>query len=559
MSSPAPASAKPSFPWISCLQMLAVLGAVFGLYRLVRIPAEHIIVPDLRSWSFLASAFVKSLSHGPFWLGVALAALFSWQHRDLRSWRGFFPGGRIHYVVWMIIFILTWTTSLYPYNHFYGQAHLLDRSVILLLGLLTLRRPSFLPLLMFGVMYSYLQWRGTGLSDAEFTNRKMILDMAYMLAAAGLARPWIQKWLPERLPMLTVAFIGANIIHYWLPGLAKLEIGQNWVDWLFNDDLYNLTISTFLYGWNLLWDEAGVIKLHASLQPLAVPLKLFVIFIEVALLAAFWNRRWFVLLAAGRALLHMGIYVFSGDTFWNWILTQLAIVAAFWHQQPEDERPAAGGSLRLFSTPVMLASMAYMLITAHSHKASTLGWFDSQITERYALHAVMEDGRRLYITPTFFEPYDFPMIQAQFHHLQLTDGGTKGEKILTRTFGAIHEWEKAHQMRGVTDVEEARALIQKLGTLGKKPAQDIQLVPMFDEFVRTWMKNYQAQKGTLASILHFLSPPLHAYVYSTEPPEKTYNGEPGVKKVEVEFQRILFDGKAYRDLDRRVIREISID
>jgi hypothetical protein len=544
----------------SCLQMLAVLGVIFGLYRLVRIPAESIVVPDLRSGSILWSALMKSLGHWPFWLGVSLGGVFAWQNREWRTWRGFFPGGRVHYVVWAIVIILTWTTTLYPYNYFYGQAHLVDRLAILLLGIVTLRRPSVLPLLMFGVMYSYLQWRGTGLADAEFTNRKMILDMAYMLAAAGLARHWLARFLPEKLPMLTVAFIGANIIHYWLPGLAKLEIGENWVDWLLNDDLYNLTISTFLYGWNLLWDQAGVIRLHESLQPFAVPLKLFVVFIEVALLAAFWNRRWFVLLAAGRAMLHMGIYVFSGDTFWNWILTQLAIVAAFWHKEPEDDAPhTVPGSLALFSLPVMIASMAYMLITAHSHKASTLGWFDSQITERYALHAVMEDGRRLYITPTFFEPYDFPMIQAQFHHLQLTDGGTKGEKILTRTFGAIHEWEKAHQMRGVKTVEEARPLIQKLGTLGKNPTQDVKRIPMFDEFLRTWMKSYQAQKGTLASVLHFLSPPLHAYVYSTHPPEKTYQGEPGVKKIEVEFERILFDGKAFHDIDRRVIREIMME
>lgn len=547
-------------PWKQCLGTLVVLGVIFGLYRLVRLPAEHIVVPDLRSGSFLLSALVRSLTHWPFWLGAALGGVFAWQNREWRSWRGFFPGGRVHYVVWAIIVILTWTTALYPYNHFYGQAHLLDRIVILILGVATLRRPSVLPLLMFGVMYSYLQWRGTGLADAEFTNRKMVLDMAYMLGAAGLARPWLARWFPSHLPAITVAFIGANIIHYWMPGLAKLEIGQNWADWTLNDDLYNLTISTFLYGWNLLWDQAGVIRLHEALQPFAVPLKLFVVFIEVALLAAFWNRRWFVLLAAGRAMLHMGIFVFSGDSFWNWILTQLAIVAAFWSKEPEDDpdRAPAGGIV-LFSLPMMLTAMAYMLITAHSHKASTLAWFDSQITERYALHAVMEDGRRLYITPTFFEPYDFPMIQAQFHYLHLTDGGTKGEKILTRTFGAIHEWDKAHEMRGVTDVEQARALVQKLGTLGKKPRDDVKLISYFDQFLRTWMKNYQAQKGTLADVLHFLSPPLHAYVYSTHPPEKTYHGEPGVKKIEVEFERILFDGKAFHDMDRRVIREITME
>lgn len=540
--------------------MLLVLGVVFGLYCLVRIPAESMVLPDFRSGSFLLSALLRSLGDGRFWLGVVLGGIFAWQNREWRTWRGFFPGGRLHLVVWAILIILVWTTALYPYNYFFGRAHLIDRMVILLLGAATLRMPSIFPLLLFSVLTSYLQWQGTGLADAESTNRKMILDMAFMIAAAGLARPWIARRLPARLLMLTVVFIGANLIHYWLPGLAKLKIGENWADWALHDDLYNLTVSTFLYGWNLLWDQAGVIRLHGTLQAFGVPLKLFVIFIEVALLTAFWNRRWFVFLAAGRALLHMGIYVFSGDTFWNWILVQLAIVAAFWRREPEDDAasaPSAGGTA-LFSVPVMLCSMAYMLITAHSHKASKLAWFDSQITERYALHAVMEDGRRLYITPTFFEPYDFPMIQAQFHHLHFREDGTGGEKILTRTFGAIHDWEAAHQMRGIATVDESRAMVQKLGTVSAKPLREAKRNLQFDEFLRTWMKNYQERKGTLADMLQWLSPPLHAYVYSTHPPEKTYRGESGVKNIEVEFERILFDGKAFHDIDRRVIRLIPM-
>ena len=101
-------------------------------------------------------------------------------------------------------------------------------------------------------------------------------------------------------------------------------------------------------------------------------------------------------------------------------------------------------------------------------------------------------------------------------------------------------------------------MVKKHGNLGRYPTQDVKRIPLFDEFLRTWIKNYQAHKGTLAEVLHLLSPPLHAYVYSTHPPEKTYQGEPGVKKIEVEFERILFDGKAFHDMDRRVIREVTM-
>jgi hypothetical protein len=559
-------SPEDRFPWITSLQTLGVLAVVFGLYRLVRIPVEALTVADFKAGSFLLSALQRGAGRWPFWLGTVLAGVFAWQNRGLRSWRGFFPGGRIHFVVWTLVIILVWTTALYPYNYFYGRAHLADRLVILVLGVVTLLRPAAFPALLFASLHSYAQWRGTVLPDAEMTNRKMILDLAFMLGAAGLARPWVARWLPGALPALTVAFIGANLIHYWIPGLAKLSIGKHWLDWTLNDNLSHLTVSTYLYGWNLLWDQAGAIRLHEVMQPFAVPLKLYVVLVELTLLVAFWDRRLFVLLAAGRALLHAGIFVFSGDTFWNWILIQLAIVAAFWRAAPEDDpgppaRSAAGGRVfpALFSTPMMLCSMIYMLLAAHSHNASKLGWFDSQITERYALHAVMEDGRRLYITPTFFEPYDFAMIQAQFHFLHLDDGVVPGEKILTRTFGAIHQAEVDHQMRGVKTVEEARAKIRALGSAGMDPSKEVKLIPRFELFLRTWMRNYQARKGRLADTLHFLSPPLHAYVFSTRPEEKTYQGEPGVKKIEVEFERVLFDGKAFYDIDRRVVQEVMME
>ncbi len=569
MISPAsalPASPARTIPWMGCLQILAVLGLTFGLYRLVRIPAEALPTADFASGSFLLSALMRSLGRGSFWMGVLLAGAFAWQHRSLRTWRGFLPGGRLHYVIWALLIILVWTTALYPYNFFYGRAHLVDRLAILALGAAALTRPAALPVLLFAALHSYSQWRGTGLADAEFTNRKLILDMAWMLGAAGLARPWVLRLAPGAMPALTVTFIGANLIHYWIPGLAKLEIGKDWLDWTLNDDLYHLTVSTWLYGWNLLWDQTGVIRLYQALQPLSVPLKVFVVFIELTPVVAFWNRRWFVFLAAGRTLLHVGICLFSGDTFWNWILIQLAIVAAFWKSDPGDGAAATPGGPAdgqafpaLFSTPMMLCSMVYLLLTAHSHNASTLGWFDSQVTERYALHAVMEDGRRLCITPTFFEPYEFAMIQAQFHFLHPRSGINEDERILTRTFGAIHDAEVDHQMRGVKTVEEARARIRTLGKPGSHSSQNSKLEARFDGFLRTWMRNYQAQNGALAATLHFLSPPLHAYVFSTRPPEQTYQGEPGVKKIEVEFERVLFDGNAFHDLDRRVIREVTME
>jgi hypothetical protein len=563
-SSPAPSAPASRFAWQPLLRTILVLGMIFGVYRLLRVSAERLPWPDFTSGSFLVGSLLVGVKAWKFWLGVALGGIFVRQHWQLRTWRGFFPGGDLHLIVWMLIFVLAWTTALYPYNFHYGQAHLLDRFLILALGVTTLLRPAFFPIFLFTALQSYNQWPTTALGNPEQTNRKMVLDMAYLLFATGLVRPWIKRFLPGTGQALTIAFVGANLIHYWIPGLAKLEIGSDWLDWTLHNDVGNLIISCYQHGWNLLWDEAGAIRLYVLTAPLGMALKLFTVFIELALLVAFWNRTWFVWLGIGRTLLHLGIFVLSGDIFWNWVLMQVAIVAAFWRDKPQDDADEVEAAQSLgrptwaiFSLPVTLLSVVYILLTSHSHKASELGWFDSHVTERHNLYAIMKDGRRLYITPTFFEPHDFAFIQSQFQFLQ-NQGRREGPKVLTRTFGGIHDHEVARQVRAAMTVEEMRPLIEKLGLGSRYPKEDVLKTPAFDLFLQTWMKHHREQNGTIAAVLHFLSPPLHDYVYSIKPAAETYQGEHPVTKIEVEFERTLFDGKAIHLMDRKTIREIPI-
>ncbi|MCA1962595.1 MAG: hypothetical protein LDL31_01465 [Prosthecobacter sp.] len=552
-----PSSRGPRPFLLQTLQLVLSMALVFGLYRLVRLPMEGMSRVGFANASFLLSSVLAGVKTWKFWMWLALAGVFFATNWRVKGWRGYLEGGRLHWVIWAVVGVLAWTTSLHPYNFFYDQAHLVDRAIILSLAALTLWRPAFFPLFFWAAWCCYAQWYHPAFKDPELTNRKMVMDMAYVLFACGLLRPWLTRLPAFTAQALPLAFLCANMISYWMPGLAKLEIGSNWLDWTLHDDLTHLMVSTYLHGWNLLWDQEGAIRLHQALQPLGLPLKLYTVFIELALLAAFWNRRWFVLLAAGRALLHVGIMVLSGDTFWNWIVIQSAIVAAFWKPQPQEQASSSGTS-NLFTPTATLATAIYILLTAHSHKASTLGWFDTQLTERYNLYAIMEDGRRLYIVPTFFEPYDFAFIQSQFHFLQY-GGSTEGPKVLTRTFGASHDAQSARLMREAKTPDEARAVIESHGHASLEPKVDINRPQEFENFIRAWMRNHAARQNSgLVKTLHFLSPPLHAYVYSTRPEKETYLGEQPVRAVEVEFERIYFTGEDFVEMDRRTLKTIPI-
>ncbi|TDU66606.1 hypothetical protein EI77_03701 [Prosthecobacter fusiformis] len=547
---------------LAMLQTLAAVLLVFGMYRLFRAPVGGWLRADYDSSSFLFSALLKNVTNLSFWGSMLLAAGFAWANRKQRAWGELLPGGRMHWVVAGLIVVLAWTGGLYPYNFFFGQAHWMDRTAILLLGLAAWRLPAFFPLLLYAVMVSYLQWRVQPLTDAEFTNRKLVLDMAWVLCAAGLARPVIQRWLPRAVYAGTLALLNACLIHYWIPGLAKLKIGMHHLDWLMNDELFNLTASTCVYGWTAFWNQEQLSLFLETVVPFGLPLKLFVLIVELALVTAFWSRRWFVCLSLGRVMLHAGIFVCSGDSFWNWILLQLAVTMAFveWPSRkkdlvsaaPETSRtgPAAPVALPFFSWQTAIVAAASLLLTANSHMASNLAWFDSQLTERYNFYAVMQDGRRLYINPDFFEPYEFAFIQSQFHYFH----EKQPEKILTRTFGAIHDAKVAQEVRQARTPEQMRLMIDKHG----KEVRDPKRVAAFSVFLNRWFSHYWTWEGQASRTLHFLSPPLHAYVLSKAPPEQTYHGEKGVLRIQIEFERTFFDGQNFREMDKRIVHEVSL-
>ncbi|SKA79640.1 hypothetical protein SAMN02745166_00521 [Prosthecobacter debontii] len=546
--------------WLACIhnlpaaaQTLMAMLIVFGLYRLFRQPVSGWARADYTAQSFLLSLLAENALKPAFWGSLLLAGGYAVFNRDLRSWGDLLRGGRMAWVAWTLIGVLVWTGSLYPFNFYFGQGHLVDRGIILLLGLVSLRFPACFPALLYAVVVTYLQWRVPGLSDAEYTNRKMVLDLAWVLCAAGLARPLINRCLPKATYAFTLACISAALIHYWIPGVAKLKVGLDSWDWLLHDDLFNLSASTFVHGWSAFWDEEGLVRLLAFLQPLALPMKVFVLVVELALITAFWNRRWFVLLSAGRVMLHAGIFFFSGDSFWNWIVLQIALTAAFieWPrrgQGDEKSAPTMGAEMRLFSWQSGAVAAVYLLITANSHMASNLAWFDSQVTERYSVYAVMKGGRRLYVKPDFFEPYDFAFIQSQFHFLL-------PEKVLTRTFGAIHEARVAQAAREARTVEAVRGLIATHG----KVQIDAKRTASFDGFLKRWFAQHRALEGVLPKTLHTLSPPLHAYVLSKETPDHTYQGEHPVERLEIEFERTLFDGERFVEMDHRVVHTVSLN
>lgn len=540
-----------SAKWWEGLVLAGAMGLMFVLYRYFRILMQpiHKNRADYTDPVFLWSSFFNSLSDWKFWLGLLTAIAIAFFCRKLKRWKDFTPGTRMQWMVWTLLLVSLWSSAFYPINYYYGQVHLLDRLVLIALGLACFRWPTVLPFFTWAVLVSYLQWR-LPIGDPELTNRKLPVDLLLSLNAALLLWPW--KAFPRRAIVLTL--VSVVLIHYWIPGLAKFAIGEDrpW-DWLLVNKAMNMMLAATQLGWTVLWDENGAASLWQLLIWMDTPLKIFVLVVELGLLLSFWSRRVLLAFTASRILLHLGILFFSGDTFWNWTLLGIGMMAAFWPERIKnkdaDQANHKSQIEPLFGWVPMLVVVVFILFASRSYDASPLGWFDSRLSERYDVWVVTESGQRRQMDPNFFAPYEFLFIQSKFHYLPGTG------KVLVRTYGAVHDPEAARDLRAAHTIEEVRNVIKQRGEKlhNKKKAEGL------DKFLKTWFHNHESMAGTVwTPVFSALHPPPHALAFPAG--DQAYDPEKDgrVEAVEIVFERQWFDGQKITRMDTEVIHELKI-
>ena len=363
--------------------------------------------------------------------------------------------------------------------------------------------------------------------------------------ACLLVSAW--KRFPRRAFFFTL--VSVVFIHYWIPGLAKFDVeGEKSWTWLTANQPLNMMITGTMLGWTVFWDETGAIQLWHAMEWMALPMKLFVLLVECGLLISFWNRKTLLAFTAGRLLLHIGILIFSGDTFWNWQLLAIGMLVAFWprRKRPDDALPEES----LFGWVPMIVTAIFVMLTANSWKASPLGWYDSRLVDRYDLEAITESGERRLMDPYYFAPYDFTFIQTMYHYLP------EAPAVLTRTYGAVHDVETATVMRAAETPGDVRMIVEKYGETHHSKKRADGLV----NTIQRWTENRQRIGETgLVKFLHLVSPPPHAFSFPAESNPYDPETDGPIREYEIVFERTWFDGEAFVTFDRQPLRRIPIE
>lgn len=442
----------------------------------------------------------------------------------------------IKYFIVAVELIIAWAFSNYEFNFLYNQPHVLDRVLIIILALLILVHPYFLPLFTLVAFVIFSQFLHAGIGPYTQLDKQPVFDLLILASVFVILRLFV------RIKTVPFVFLALCLLasFYFVPGLGKLQIGPLPWSWLLENKLHNLFVSSYVNGWLGFADQATILSLANVLQPLDVPFQAFTLIIEVGMLFIVVRKRLSIALLLGAMGLHIGILAASGIFFWKWLLVDAAFLLLLWQNRAE---PALH---QMFNPRYGLLSMVLILFSPYFFRPATLAWFDTPLNNVYHLEVVDSEGSTHRVDAGYIAPYDVIFAQNRFYYLSETD-------VLTYTYGSTSDYNLAQALEDAGTDEVISELKRTFGS-NWYIAQDAQ---NFDRFIQSYFHNLNAGISTQGRQVLPLLPLAPHHIHSFPAGDLGLIRFP-IREVRVRFQEVYYDGEALRILQDRLIREILI-
>lgn len=526
---------------------LAFFGVAFeAAFRALEAAVPHAIY-DAPSYT------LALLEQRPAFLLAALLALV------LAAWSAT-PGGRrrlawsehdgiggMRWVVLGTMVALAWPYAAYPYNHYYDQAHLWDRGLVLLFMLLTLRSPAWIFFFALQVVISRVQTHHPVSSIHRIPDE---LPFRVLGAVAGFAlwnllAAWLRSrrdggrpaWLrPLSAPIGTHTLVFAVLCllgsYYVYAAVGKLELGAQPLDWVRHNHLENLFVAAHLNGWNGSLSEARVLELAHLIRPLSVPISAATLALELGM-GLLLARRWLTVLLLVAAIgMHLSIVAMTGVFFWTWALVDGCVAAWLIRHRRAAELDRIYTPARALLSVLVIAAL---VIVAGQNR---FAWWNTKWTTFLELQAVDREGEVRVIDYSDFSPYVLVTFWKPY------GPSTPG------LYGATMRQDVALQLESAEpEALEAQADARWIARRGPQTRGGA-----LDEFVQRYFRNRNRNLGR--NILALPPPPT---LRMRSPREGIpYRGEAPVERVRVRFVEVFYTGSSLYPLRDTIVHTISI-
>ncbi len=506
----------------SWLFQFGALAAMFALLH----PLFHRMLRARESAFMDSFALDGVFSFSPVWALLILFVLLLVFDRRVR-WKR--TGGRWLRPFFIVsILWITWSVGALGVNYYTGQPYWLDRILLLVLFLLSIKTPAFVVPLLIGLLFFQAQQRISA-GQLEITDRFPLFDMQVILVA------WLalRLWLPMRARTLLWFLLAVQAVNYLAPGIAKMTVGGDFrpLEWWTSNPMHMFPATSSHHGW-FFWFEPSTVESIIRMTLLIAPLiGAFTFFVEIVCIPMSLFRRGAMIALTAQIMLHLGIFSMTGIFFWKWIALDAALLWAVGRSRPRrDWRRVAAMALLIAAYPLY-------------HTPRYLGWMDCSVSEQYFFEVQTPDQKWYRVEQSDMSPCDITFEQGEFHYVNR-------EKVVCRIWGTIHEYDLAATVNATRSEAEVREVIAQRGQVhyNEKRAADL------DKFLVTWFGNVSEAQGRY-KWFKVLVAPNHMQARSGEP---RYDFETPVQRVRIRFQRSYWDGERLALIDDTIVREIHI-
>lgn len=335
---------------------------------------------------------------------------------DVLGWSNTDSIGGLRWFAFSLVVALCWSYAAYPYNYYYGQAHLLDRWLVVLLALGTLRSPLLIPLFLFELMISRGQLRHPINSLAPITEE---LPIRLLCIIAGLAlwnlvassqrfangsertRRENRGSVFSRIPthVLVYALLCILGCYYGFAGIAKLTIGESLLDWARDSHMENLFVGAYLNGWPLIDSQESLLSMARIVRNLSVPIATATILLECGMIFVLAHRVGTIVLVGSILMMHLGIVAMTGIFFWQWVVVDISLAIWLWWIR-EDETLGA-----IYSTRNAVASVLIIVTLIWTFGVNRFTWWNTKWYSVLEVEVLDDEGRRYRVDYGDFYPF----------------------------------------------------------------------------------------------------------------------------------------------------------
>lgn len=423
---------------------LALVLATFALFTVVEHLARATAVvtaADLGRPSLLvAAASQRWWALVPLAVGAVAAAVLR-PRRLLAPWGELEQGRALRWFAGVLVVLLTWQASCYPYNWLAGRLHGADRLVVVALAAAALARPAFL--VPFAVVVRIVAEQFLLPFDTPAGRNIDDLLVLVVLAVAAGHLVYLITGRNRTAPVLLVA--GAALAaHFFVPGKGKVVIG-----WLTHGDLGDLPISSYAAGWRGGGDGSWARSLSDLLHAVRLPAMAAILAVELGSIVAVSRPRllrWWLPAAVG---FHLAVFAITGFWFLSWIAVEAGLLVLL--SAPSLRAWAAANA-----TPARgLVAVAAVLGAPVLFHPPGLAWLDAPVSYGYRITATGESGTQYSVGSGALAPLS---LHVAFDRLQLGD-----TVPASGAYGAVSTGIEVDALDQIHDFEQLDAYEAALG------------------------------------------------------------------------------------------------